>query len=160
MNWRDTVMGDDQLGDCYFNPPTTMLNEFKEWQEVNRHIATAQAKITWPIAYKAGQEAEREKWLEKDKLQFCERHKLYRAGTCCDCMLEIGRREMVGWIEKTMWLHECDDLEVLALWEADLIEQLAKWGIEIKPKLCPKCGCDVAVWESELREKHKCPEDK
>ena len=38
------LLADDELDDCYFNPPTTMFNEFQEWQGVNRHIAKTQLK--------------------------------------------------------------------------------------------------------------------
>ncbi len=155
----------------------TVLKEYQlvELEKIDRDsVLLAQAEITWPIAYKAGyeqsvldndewckdgyekgRETEREKWLEKDKLQFCERHKLYHADTCCDCMLEIGRREVVGWIDKNV----CYPYPVGSFGYIKWQKQRKKWGIDMKPKLCPKCGCDVEVWESELREKHKCPED-
>ena len=50
MEAKDTVMNDEELDDCYFNPPTTLANEFQDFRAVNRHIARAQTEIS----YKAG----------------------------------------------------------------------------------------------------------
>ena len=36
------LLTDEELDDCYFNPPTTIANEFLDYKEVNRHIAQAQ----------------------------------------------------------------------------------------------------------------------
>ena len=36
------LLTDEELDDCYFNPPTTIANEFLGYEEVNRHIAQAQ----------------------------------------------------------------------------------------------------------------------
>lgn len=36
------VLSDEELDDCYFNPPTTIANEFQDYREVSRHIAQAQ----------------------------------------------------------------------------------------------------------------------
>jgi hypothetical protein len=50
MDVKDTVMCEEELDDCYFNPPTTMDNEFIGYRRVNRHIAETQAEIS----FKAG----------------------------------------------------------------------------------------------------------
>ena len=36
------LLSDEELDDCYFNPPTTIGNEFIGHRGVNRHIAQAQ----------------------------------------------------------------------------------------------------------------------
>jgi len=47
MSLKDkALLTDEELDDCYFNPPTTLANEFKDYREVSRHIAETQHKKT------------------------------------------------------------------------------------------------------------------
>jgi len=42
-------LSDEEIGDCYFNPPTTIANEFIDYDKVNRHIADTATReaIKW-----------------------------------------------------------------------------------------------------------------
>lgn len=35
---KPEILSDEELDDCYFNPPTTIANEFQDYRVVNRHI--------------------------------------------------------------------------------------------------------------------------
>ena len=93
--WQDTVMTDEQIisllsQDCY--PPP------KHWDEIDLTMK-AQAEITWPVAFKAGGEAERKKLLEEDELFYCEEHKLYHGAICPDCFEKRGIMKVVEWLD-------------------------------------------------------------
>jgi len=47
---------DDEMDDAYFNPPTTIFNEFKDYKEVNRHIEDTILRKAIPIIQKAERE--------------------------------------------------------------------------------------------------------
>ena len=67
--------------------------------------------------YQAGRETER----AKHELSYCEKHKLYFCDCCPDCFEEIGRREVVEWVENHGGsLDGC---------RPEWLAQLKEWGL-------------------------------
>ncbi|KKM89164.1 hypothetical protein LCGC14_1251450 [marine sediment metagenome] len=68
MTWEKTVMNGDQIVVILGNARKPCSFEFKDEPKI-RAVAKAQAEITGDIAYKKGQEEERDKWLRKTDIE-------------------------------------------------------------------------------------------
>ena len=115
MGYKDTVKR--------YQKKHEVVTGSSEWHMIDGYNmgAKAQAEITWKARDKEIDEACKAGYMDGYPDGFKDGGK-------------VGIKEVVEWVEKKMWVHNCDELEVLALWEADWIDQLTEWGIVMPPE--------------------------
>ncbi|KKM15174.1 hypothetical protein LCGC14_1698770 [marine sediment metagenome] len=83
---HDTLVKKQECG-CIWCPD---CGEESGIEELIKTTRETQAEVS----FKIGQEG------EKEKLNYCEKHKLYYCDCCPDCFTQIARKEVIEWLKE------------------------------------------------------------
>ena len=117
--WEKTVISNKKLqllGQQYEDDIPTC--------DLNHYLLSAQAELTWDIAYKAGYEKRKSEAATVSLADMCMKHR------------KFGIQEVVEWIQAHSQLERCDPdvmtyfIDYLAVDYPDWQSKLEEWGIK------------------------------